>query len=64
MKPRVPTLVADVDAAMRALGSYQGGKILFLGLGTGLGSATASDGSVIPLELAHLPYRHGRSYEE
>ena len=52
------------DAAMQALGSYEGGRMLFLGLGTGLGSALVYDGSVIPLELAHLPYRHGRSYEE
>jgi polyphosphate glucokinase len=52
------------DAAMQALGSYEGGKMLFLGLGTGLGSAMVCDGSVIPLELAHLPYRHGKSYEE
>ena len=51
-------------AAMQALGSYDGGKMLFLGLGTGLGSAMISDGTVIPLELAHLPYRHGKSYEE
>ena len=52
------------DAAMQALGSYEGGTMLFLGLGTGLGSAMICDGSVIPLELAHLPYRHGRSYED
>jgi polyphosphate glucokinase len=52
------------DAAMQALGSYEGGKMLFLGLGTGLGSAMVCEGSVIPLEVAHLPYRHGRSYEE
>ena len=52
------------DAAMQALGSYDGGKMLFLGLGTGLGSAMVCDGIVLPLELAHLPYRHGKSYEE
>lgn len=52
------------DAAMQALGSYKGGKMLFLGLGTGLGSAMIVDGAVIPLELAHLPYRHGETYEE
>ena len=52
------------DAAMQALGSYEGGKMLFLGLGTGLGSAMVFDGTVIPLELAHLPYRHGKSYED
>lgn len=45
------------DAAMQALGSYQGGRMLFLGLGTGLGSAMVSDGRIEPMELAHLPYR-------
>ena len=45
------------DAAMQALGSYQGGKMLFLGLGTGLGSAMIVDGVIEPMELAHLPYR-------
>jgi len=45
------------DAAMQALGSYEGGKMLFLGLGTGLGSALIVDGIVEPLEMAHLPYR-------
>lgn len=52
------------DAAMQALGSYQGGKMLFLGLGTGLGSAVVSAGRVEPLELAHLPYKKGRTYED
>jgi polyphosphate glucokinase len=52
------------DAAMQALGSYAGGSMLFLGLGTGLGSAMIRDGVLIPLELAHLPYRRGESYEE
>ncbi|MCA9609189.1 MAG: ROK family protein [Myxococcales bacterium] len=47
------------DAAMQALGSYRGGRMLFLGLGTGLGSAIVDDGQVLPLELAHLPYREG-----
>jgi polyphosphate glucokinase len=47
------------DAAMQALGSYKGGKMLFLGLGTGLGSAMIVDGVVEPLELAHLPYKKG-----
>ena len=42
------------DAAMQALGSYRGGTLLFLGLGTGLGSALVADGTVVPLELAHL----------
>jgi polyphosphate glucokinase len=45
------------DAAMQALGSYEGGRMLFLGLGTGLGSAMIADGAIEPMELAHLPYR-------
>src|SRR5438874_9475689 len=45
------------DAAMQALGSYKGGKMLFLGLGTGLGSAMIVDGIVEPMELGHLPYK-------
>jgi polyphosphate glucokinase len=45
------------DAAMQALGSYRRGKMLFLGLGTGLGSALVIDGTLEPMELAHLPYR-------
>lgn len=52
------------DAAMQAVGSYEGGRMLFLGLGTGLGSTLVSAGVVVPLELAHLPYREGRTYEE
>ena len=52
------------DAAMQALGSYKGGRLLFLGLGTGLGSALIVDGVVEPMELAHLPYKKGRTYEE
>ena len=52
------------DAAMQALGSYEGGRMLFLGLGTGLGSALIVEGSVQPLELAHLPYRRGRTFED
>ena len=52
------------DAAMQALGSYQGGRMLFLGLGTGLGSAIVSDGVLSPLELAHLPYRKHKSFED
>ena len=52
------------DAAMQALGSYEGGKMLFLGLGTGLGSAMVRDGVVFPLELAHLPYKKDHTYEE
>lgn len=52
------------DAAMQALGSYSGGRMLFLGLGTGLGSAFVVDGIVEPMELAHLPYRKGHTYED
>src|SRR3984957_17113611 len=52
------------DAAMQALGSYNGGRMLFLGLGTGLGSAMIVDGVLQPMELAHLPYRHGKTYED
>ena len=52
------------DAAMQALGGYKSGRMLFLGIGTGLGSAMIFDGVVIPLELAHLPYRKGRTYED
>jgi polyphosphate glucokinase len=51
------------DAAMQALGSYKGGRMLFLGLGTGMGSAMIIDGSLQPMELAHLPYRKG-TYED
>lgn len=52
------------DAAMQAIGSYEGGRMLFLGLGTGLGSTMIMDGVVEPMELAHLPYRKGRTYED
>ncbi|HLK10603.1 MAG TPA: ROK family protein [Candidatus Binatia bacterium] len=52
------------DAAMQALGSYRGGRMLFLGLGTGLGSALIVDGVLEPMEIAHLPYRKGRTYED
>ena len=52
------------DAAMQALGSYEGGRMLFLGLGTGLGTALVVDGIVQPLELAHLPYRRGHTFED
>jgi polyphosphate glucokinase len=51
------------DAAMQALGSYKKGKMLFLGLGTGLGSAMVVDGIVEPMELAHLPYKKA-TYED
>ena len=53
-----PTRIIN-DAAMQALGSYRGQRMLFLGLGTGLGSALIVDGVLEPLELAHLPYRKG-----
>jgi len=52
------------DAAMQALGSYHGGRMLFLGLGTGLGSAMVVNGIVEPMELAHLPYKKGETYED
>lgn len=52
------------DAAMQALGSYKGGRMLFLGLGTGLGSAMIVDGLLEPMELAHLPYKNGGTYED
>ena len=51
------------DAAMQALGSYSGGKMLFLGLGTGLGSAMIAYGIVLPLEMGHLPYRN-KTFED
>ncbi|HEX4048216.1 MAG TPA: ROK family protein [Elusimicrobiota bacterium] len=52
------------DAAMQALGSYEKGRMLFLGLGTGLGSAMIVDGVLEPMELAHLPYKNGKTYED
>jgi polyphosphate glucokinase len=52
------------DAAMQALGSYEGKRMLFLGLGTGLGSAMIVDGILEPMELAHLSYKKGRTYED
>jgi polyphosphate glucokinase len=52
------------DAAMQALGSYKGGRMLFLGLGTGLGSAMIVDGTLEPMELAHLSYKNGKTYED
>jgi polyphosphate glucokinase len=52
------------DAAMQAVGSYEGGRMLFLGLGTGLGSAMIVDGILQPMELAHLGYKNGKSYED
>jgi polyphosphate glucokinase len=52
------------DAAMQALGSYKKGRMLFLGLGTGLGSAMIVEGRLEPMELGHLPYRKGKTYED
>jgi predicted NBD/HSP70 family sugar kinase len=52
------------DAAMQALGSYDGGRMLFLGLGTGLGAAMVLDGEVVPMELAHLQYKKGKTFED
>ena len=57
-----PTKVVN-DAAMQALGGYQGGRMLFLGLGTGLGSTMIVDGILEPMELGHLPYRKA-TYED
>lgn len=52
------------DAMMQAVGSYNGGRMLFLGLGTGLGAALVIDNVCVPLEVGHLPYRKGRSFED
>jgi polyphosphate glucokinase len=52
------------DAVMQAIGSYRGRRMLFLGLGTGLGTAMIIDGAVEPMELAHLPYKKGKTYED
>lgn len=52
------------DAAMQALGSYRGKRMLFLGLGTGLGSAMIADGILEPMEIAHLSYKKGKTYED
>lgn len=52
------------DAAMQALGSYDGGRMLFLGLGTGLGSAIIVNKTIVPLELAHLPYKKDHTFED
>lgn len=52
------------DAAMQELGSYEGGRMLFLGFGAGLGSAMIVDGILEPMELAHLSYKHGKTYED
>jgi predicted NBD/HSP70 family sugar kinase len=58
-----PTKIIN-DAAMQALGSYDGGRMFFMGLGTGLGTAFVVDNVVQPLEVAHLPYKKKRSYED
>jgi polyphosphate glucokinase len=58
-----PTKVVN-DALMQALGSYESGKMLFLGLGTGLGSAMIANGALVPMELGHLPYRKGKTFED
>jgi polyphosphate glucokinase len=52
------------DAAMQAIGSYEGGRMLFLGLGTGLGATLIIEGYVEPMELGHMPYKNGRTYED
>ncbi|MSR31432.1 MAG: ROK family protein [Gemmataceae bacterium] len=52
------------DAAMQALGCYEGGRMLFLGLGTGLGATLIIDNVVAAMELAHLPYKKGKSFEQ
>jgi predicted NBD/HSP70 family sugar kinase len=52
------------DAAMQAIGSYEGGRMLFLGLGTGLGTTLIIDGYVEPMELGHMPYKSGRTFED
>lgn len=52
------------DAAMQALGSYGGGRMLFLGLGTGLGSALIENNAIMPMELGHLPYKKKRTFED
>jgi polyphosphate glucokinase len=57
-----PTKVIN-DAAMQALGSYEGGRMLFLGLGTGLGTTMILEGVIAPMELGHLPYRKA-TYED
>lgn len=58
-----PTRIIN-DAAMQAIGSYEGGRMLFLGLGTGLGSAMIVDGVVAPMELAHMKFKKGKTFED
>lgn len=52
------------DAAMQALGSYAGRTMLFLGLGTGLGNTLVMDGCIVPMEMGHLPFANGKTYED
>ena len=52
------------DATMQALGSYEGGRMLFLGLGTGLGATLILDGTVEPMEIGHMPYKRGHTFED
>lgn len=52
------------DATMQALGSYEGGRMLFLGLGTGLGATLIADGAVEPMEIGHMPYKRDRTFED
>jgi polyphosphate glucokinase len=59
----VPVRVVN-DALLQAVGSYERGRMLFLGLGTGLGAAMIADNVALPMELAHLPYKKGLTYEE
>ncbi len=58
-----PVVVIN-DAAMQAVGSYKGGRMLFLGLGTGLGSALVSGRAIMPMELGHLPYKKKKTFED
>lgn len=58
-----PIIVIN-DAVMQAIGSHHGGKMLFLGLGTGLGAALVTDNDAFPLEVAHLPYKDGYTFED
>ena len=60
---RVPVRVIN-DAAMQAIGSYEGGRMLFLGLGTGMGSTLIMDGIVAPMEMGHMTYKHNRTFED
>lgn len=59
----MPTKVVN-DALMQAMGSYEGGTMLFIGLGTGLGAALVIDGVPAPLELAHMPYKREKTFED